>query len=90
MKASASLESGHLGEAVDEFRQLLSTYDEYRACDPLDAARTYYLLGLAYEKSGWHEEALTEYRAFLDLWKKADPALPEVTDARARTARMSS
>ncbi|MBI5868836.1 MAG: tetratricopeptide repeat protein, partial [candidate division Zixibacteria bacterium] len=90
MTARASLESGHLGEAVNEFKHLVSTFDEYRASDPLDAARSYYLLGIAYEKSGWHSEAKAAYQEFLSLWKNADPGLPEVADARARITRMQS
>lgn len=90
MKANTALEAGHLGEAVNELRQMVSTFDEHRASDPLDAARTYYLLGKAYENSGWHAEAKAAYQEFLNLWKDADPNLPEIADARARCARIQS
>jgi hypothetical protein len=47
-------------------------------------------LGLAYEKSGWHSKALDKYEEFLEIWKDADPGIPEVEDARERVARLKS
>jgi hypothetical protein len=47
-------------------------------------------LGLAYEKSGWTSKAVDKYEEFLDIWKDADPGIPEVEDARDRLARLKS
>jgi serine/threonine protein kinase/tetratricopeptide (TPR) repeat protein len=51
-------------------------------------ARSYYRLGLIYEKLGDKGQARESYNKFLDLWKDADPGLPEVPDAKARLAAL--
>ena len=51
--AKAYLESERLGEAVHVLESMLSRYDEYRAFYSIWAVKSHYLLGLAYEKSGW-------------------------------------
>jgi hypothetical protein len=40
------------------------------------------------DKKGDREAARKEYQRFLDLWKRADPGLPEVTEARAKIAAL--
>ena len=48
-------------------------------------------LGELYEAKGQREKALEHYRAFIELWKDADPELqPKVTDARQRVAALTS
>ena len=47
-------------------------------------------LGQLYESMGNTEKAAEHYRAFIDLWKNADPELqPRVADARKRLARLT-
>jgi tetratricopeptide (TPR) repeat protein len=82
--AKAYLESGRLGEAVSELEKALSRYDETRAYFAIWAVKAHYLLGLAYEKSGWNNKAIEQYEEFLDIWKDADPGIPEVEDAKER------
>jgi cytochrome c-type biogenesis protein CcmH/NrfG len=47
-----------------------------------------YLLGLAYEKSGWNKKAIEKFEEFLDIWKDADPEIPEVEDAKERVKKL--
>jgi tetratricopeptide (TPR) repeat protein/predicted Ser/Thr protein kinase len=82
------LEAGRLDQAVTTLSQALSRYDESRALVPIYAVKAHYLLGLAYEKSGWKNKAIEQYEAFLSIWKNADPGIDEVEDARERLARL--
>jgi tetratricopeptide (TPR) repeat protein len=84
MLASSYLEAGRLGDAVAMFEKALSRYDRPAAFYAPRAVKSHYLLGTAYERSGWTAEAAEQYEEFLDIWKDADPGIPEVEDARKR------
>jgi serine/threonine protein kinase/Tfp pilus assembly protein PilF len=84
------LERGRLGEAVAELEKALTRYDDIRAMFPIWAVKAHYLLGLAYEKSGWTNKAIEQYEEFLDIWKDADPGIEEIDDAKARLAHLKS
>jgi serine/threonine protein kinase/Flp pilus assembly protein TadD len=86
----ACLEAGRLDQAVTTLSQALLRYDESRALDPIRAVKAHYLLGLAYERSGWKSKAIEQYETFLDIWKNADPGTDELEDARQRLARLKS
>jgi tetratricopeptide (TPR) repeat protein len=47
-------------------------------------AKAFYMLGKIAEKQGDKPRAIENYQKFLDLWKDADPGLPEVEDAKKR------
>ena len=51
-------------------------------------ALSFYRLGLIAEKSGDKGGARGNYAKFLELWKDADPGLPEPADARKRLAAL--
>ena len=84
------LEAGKVGEAVTNLEEMLSKYTAGRATIALWGVKAHYLLGLAYEKSGWNSKAVDKYQEFLEIWKDADPGIPEVEDARERVARLKS
>jgi tetratricopeptide (TPR) repeat protein len=88
--AQAYLQAGRLDESVAEFEKVLTRYDEYRASSAVYNVKTYYLLGLAYEKSGWNKKAIEKYEEFLDIWKNADPGILEVTDAKERLRKLKA
>jgi tetratricopeptide (TPR) repeat protein/TolB-like protein len=88
MLAKAYLESGRLGEAVAVFEKILSRYEGNRVFNAIQAVKARYLLGLAYEKSGWNKKAIEKYEEFLDIWKNADPGIPEVEDAKERLEKL--
>ena len=58
--------------------------------DPVRLPAIHERLGQLYESMGNTEKAVEHYRAFIDLWKNADPELqPRVADARKRLARLT-
>jgi serine/threonine protein kinase/tetratricopeptide (TPR) repeat protein len=86
--ASAYLEVGKLGEAVDLLEEWVSRYPQTKISHTILAVKTHYLLGLAYDESGWHDKAIAQYEEFLDIWRDADPGIEEIEDARERLARL--
>ena len=92
------LRTEHPTEAVSELQRILywpGYSDDFyflgalpgTALDwPIPAVKAHYWLGVAYEKIGEREKALEEYRKFTEIWKDADFASPELTDARTRLA----
>jgi serine/threonine protein kinase/Flp pilus assembly protein TadD len=86
--AKAYLESNRLDEAVTQLEKALSIYNSGRATVSISAVKAYYLLGLSYEKSGWNKKAIEKYEEFLDIWKNADPGIPEVQDAKERLEKL--
>ena len=85
--------AGKSDSAAVYFERYLSTPDWLKPAAELDPLRVPAIrerLGQIYESMGKTDKAVEEYRAFIDLWKNADPELqPRVADARARLARLT-
>ncbi|MCK4722988.1 MAG: tetratricopeptide repeat protein, partial [Dehalococcoidia bacterium] len=86
----AYLESGRLGESVAQLEKALRSYDAQRVNSPIWSVKAHYVLGLAYEKSGWYKKAIEQYEEFLEIWKDADPGIPEIDDAKSRLAELKA
>ena len=74
---------GDVGKAIAEYERLYNLNTSIGA-SYLVHPLYHYRLGFLYKKSGEIAKAKTQYQKFLDLWKDADPDLPEVEDAKAR------
>ena len=83
--AEAHFKAGNLAEARRSFEALAAlTIGRHHWGDLY--VKAFYGLGRISEDEGKKEEAAAHYRKFLELWKGADPGLPEVEDTRKRLA----
>jgi tetratricopeptide (TPR) repeat protein len=72
--ADAYLELGYPDEAITEYERILSINPNF----PL----AHYHLAQAYERTGSPDRARAEYARFLQIWRDADPDVPELIIAR--------
>jgi tetratricopeptide (TPR) repeat protein len=87
--ARALFDSGELDKARKEYEKItLLTIGRWSHGDIY--AKAFYMLGKIAEQQGDKARAGQNYRKFLELWKDADPGLPEVEDARMRLAGLKS
>ena len=81
--AGAYFVSGDLERAREEYEKILQMTRGRQYWGAV-YARSIYMLGQVFEKQGDTTKAIEHYEKFLDLWKDADPGLPEVEDAKSR------
>ncbi len=82
---------GKADSAITVYERFLNTPTlERTSADAMFLPAVHKRLGELYEAKGQHDKALSHYRAFIDLWKDADPELqPKVTDAKQRVAALT-
>jgi tetratricopeptide (TPR) repeat protein len=75
-----------LGDSFAACGQPQAAIDEYERILQLNPnrARTRYKLARSLESLGRMNDARTEYARFVEIWRRADPDVPELVDAKAR------
>jgi tetratricopeptide (TPR) repeat protein len=97
--AVAHLKTGRITDAIEELKKISMwvdvSVDQFTLSflplldTPIPASvKSHYWLGVAYEHQGQRDLAINEYEEFLDIWKDADFKSPELSDARARLAKL--
>ena len=84
----AYLEIGDVDNAIKTLERDITYLREELFYSPYFHVRSHYVLGMAYEQSGQKDKAAIQYKKFLDIWKDADPGIPEIDDARKRIAAL--
>ena len=87
--AECQYKKGQWQEAVGALLEIQDVFPHFYS-DQLDVfyPKSFYLLGKIYEKKGDKQLAIENTEKFLDLWKNADPDLPDLIDAKERLARL--
>jgi tetratricopeptide (TPR) repeat protein len=85
----AYYKAGDLENARHEYERVVSLTTGRQSFGDL-YAKSFYMLGKIYEQQDSRSKAIVNYEKFLDLWKNADPGIPEVEDARKRLAGLKS
>ena len=79
-----------------DLEQTLSTYEEISSMVWANYyfgdinVKSFYMLGKIWEQKGDTDKAIENYKKFLDLWKNADPGLPEVEDAQTKLKELKN
>jgi len=79
--------SGDIGKAQEWYENTLALTSG-RLTFGETYAKSHFMLGKIYEHRGMNAEAIRSYRSFLDLWREADSAGPEVEEARESLAAL--
>jgi tetratricopeptide (TPR) repeat protein len=88
--AECQYEKGQWQEAIEASLEVQDVYTYVPLSDGLAVfyPKSFYLLGKVYEEKGDKQKAIENTEKFLDLWKDADPDLPDLIDAKERLARL--
>jgi tetratricopeptide (TPR) repeat protein len=88
MRARAEAEAGMLDKAAEDYQLVLAN----PGLDPIWPGHSLAHLYLAQvlARQNKLDQAQTEYRAFLEIWKDADPQIPLLTKAKQDYAQIQS
>jgi len=78
---------GELDKAIAEYERLV-TFDPDAEWRCLIHPIYYYRLAKLYQEKGWKGKAAENFKKFLELWKNADPGIPEIQDAQKRLSEL--
>jgi len=87
--ASAYYKAGDIEKARAEYEGIISLTSGRLYWGDI-FAKSFYMLGKIYEEKGWKGKAIEHYEKFLDLWKDADPGIPEIEDAKEKLVALLS
>ena len=88
--ATAYYRAEDLDRAQTEYERIISLNSSGRLIYGDIYAKSFYKLGKIFEQKGWKGKAIEFYEKFLDLWKDADPGLPEIDDTKQRLADLKN
>jgi len=81
--AEAYYKAGDLEKALEEYKRI-SSLTFSRIWDGDIYAKSFYMMGMIYERMGRKAKATENYGRFFELWKDADPGISEIINARKR------
>jgi tetratricopeptide (TPR) repeat protein len=82
--------AGRLDDAVAAYGAAGQKFDDSRLAIGPDAIIYHYWFAHALEESGRPNDAIAQYETFLNIWKDADPGIPEIEDAKTRLATLQA
>ncbi len=87
--ADAYFRTGDLDKALETYEKItLLTVSRVQFGDVY--VKSFYMLGKINQEQGDTVKAIQNYAKFIDLWKDADPGIPEIADARRRLADLKN
>lgn len=87
--AQAYYKSGDIEKARVEYEKI-TLITSGRLSFGVIYAKSFLMLGKIYEQQEKTAQAIENYEKFLELWKDADPGLPEVAEAKKRLVGLKS
>jgi serine/threonine protein kinase/Tfp pilus assembly protein PilF len=85
--ALAYYRSGKLEKAREQY-EIIITLTTGRIDFGDIYAKSFYMLGKIYQEQVKKNKAIENYEKFLNIWKEADPGIPEVEDAKKQLAEL--
>jgi tetratricopeptide (TPR) repeat protein len=85
--ATAYHKAGSFDEALKTYEQI-SSLTSGRQLYGIHYAKSFYMLGKLCQQQGLKDKAIGHYETFLELWKEADPGIPELEDAKQNLSKL--